>query len=214
VDPVIYYASHTGTGRNLDAMRRTGVRLLLSRAAHHWRRPVLDFHYCLDPGTWADTNAGRPFDEAEYEKMIEALGRGADFVVLPDIIADARSLDLSMRWMNRVRAIADLVLIAVQDGMSCADLEPLVGPNVGVFLGGSTAWKLKTAPMWGEFCAPRGVHYHFARVNTARRMHFAIACGATSGDGSSISRYAVTASLLAGARQQLDLFTPRQEPVP
>jgi hypothetical protein len=206
---MIYYASQTGTRRNLDAMRATDVRLLLSRAAPHWRRPVKGFRYCLDSGAWHDFQAGEAFDADEYEAMIDQLGATADFVGLPDIVGEGqRSLELSMRWMNRVLAVANLVLIPLQDGMTTGDLEPLVGPNVGVFLGGSTEWKLKTAPMWGRFCAERGVHYHFARINTACRTAFAISCGATSGDGSSITRYASTAPLLAAARRQLDLFSP------
>lgn len=204
---MIYYVSRTGTRRNLDAIRQAGFRLLVSRAGV-WRTE--GFRYCLDNGAWADFQAGRPFDEDAFERILELLGREADFVVLPDIVArGAESLALSVRWMNRALAICPLVLIAVQDGMEHADLAPLVGPSVGIFLGGSTEWKLARMADWGTFCAERSIHYHVARLNTERRIRQAIAAGATTGDGSSAARFAKTVPLLAGAVAGRDLFCPR-----
>jgi hypothetical protein len=86
------------------------------------------------------------------------------------------------------------------------DLAPLVGRKVGVFLGGSTEWKLRTMLAWGAFCALHGVHYHVARVNTERRVWLAAAAGADSIDGSSATRYAVTLPMLDRAMKQQDLF--------
>jgi hypothetical protein len=203
-----YYVSRTGNRRNLAAMRAAGFRVLVSRA-HEWRTE--GFAYCLDSGGWADHQAGRPFDDDGYERMIDRLGAGADFIVLPDRVGERSSLDLSVRWLNRTLATgAPLVLIPVQNGMQPADLEPLVGPNVGIFLGGDTAWKLGTMQLWGEACADWGVHYHVARINTRRRIFGALGAGATSGDGSSAARYAVTVPLLVGALAHIDLFCPRR----
>jgi hypothetical protein len=101
-----------------------------------------------------------------------------------------------------------LVLIAVQDGMRPADLEPLVGRSVGIFLGGSTEWKLANMALWGSFCARRGVYYHVARVNTERRIWMAVAADADSVDGSSGTRFASTIPMLNRARHQQDLFAP------
>lgn len=112
------------------------------------------------------------------------------------------------RYINRCRSVAPLVLIAVQDGMEARHLEPLVGPAVGIFLGGSTEWKLERMREWGEFCAERGLHYHVARVNSIKRMSAAIHAGADSIDGSSASRYAVSLPKLAYAALQKDIFAP------
>jgi hypothetical protein len=90
------------------------------------------------------------------------------------------------------------------------DLAPLVGPSVGVFLGGSTEWKLATMAAWGRFCAAHAVHYHVARVNTGRRMAMAVAAGADSVDGTSATRYAVTIRKLDNTSRQLDLWTPER----
>lgn len=201
------YASRTGTRRNLAALRNAGWGLLVSRAGA-WRTEGFD-RYVLDNGAWSDYLAGRPFDADAFERLIETLGAGADWLVLPDIVAGgAHSLELSLRWSNRCLSVCSMVLIAVQDGMQENDLEHLVGPNVGVFLGGSTQWKLATMAMWGSFCQRHGIYYHVARVNTERRMWMAIAVGADSIDGSSASRYAVTLPLLDRAARQTDLFAP------
>ena len=199
------YASRTGTRRNLDALRAAGWGLLVSRAGA-WRTEGFD-RYVLDNGAWADFQAGRSFDEDAFEQLVDRLGARADWIVLPDIVAGGlASLSLSTRWLNRCLAACPQVLIAVQDGMQEADLAPLVGRSVGVFLGGSTEWKLANMLRWGAFCAERGVHYHVARVNTERRIWLAAASGADSIDGSSATRYAVTLPMLDRAMRQEDLF--------
>jgi hypothetical protein len=212
---MIAYASRTGTRRNLDAMRAVNTalgfdfwRLLVSRAGV-WRTE--GFRYCLDNGAWSDFQAGGAFDDEAFDGLLERLGGGADWVVLPDIVAGGRtSLDLSLRWMNRAMAMCDLVLIAVQDGMDPADLAPYVGPRVGIFLGGSTDWKLARMALWGAACADWGCWYHVARVNTARRFRMAHDAGATSIDGSSATRFAKTLPLLEAARRQPSLLSPRR----
>lgn len=208
---MISYASRTGTGRNLAALRRAGWGLMISRAGE-WRTEGF-IRIAIDNGAWSDYQAGRPFDEEQYERFlnwVEAQAIVPDWCVLPDVVAGgAASLELSARYKNRCAAVAPLALIAVQDGMEEEDLEDLVGPGVGIFLGGSTAWKLARMAQWGRFCARRGIYYHVARVNTAKRMFMALAAGADSVDGSSASRYSVTLSKLDLARRHQDLFSPR-----
>lgn len=206
--PMVCYASRTGTRRNLAALREAGWRMLVSRAAA-WRNE--GFPYCLDNGAWSDFTAGTAFDDDAFEALVDKMGAGADFIVLPDIVAGGRaSLEMSLRWMNRCRSACDLVLIAVQDGMTPADLRPFLGEHVGIFLGGSTEWKLATMRQWGELSIDVGCWYHVARVNTGRRFRMAHAAGADSIDGSSASRFAKTLPLLERARRQGDLLAPRK----
>lgn len=201
---MICYASRTGKGRNLDALRAARWRLLVSRAGR-WRTE--GFPYALDNGAWHDHQHGTAFDEAKFDELLDRFGAGADWVVLPDIVAGGlASLELSVRWLNRCLSACPLALLAVQDGMVEADLAPLVGPNVGIFLGGSTAWKLATMHAWGRFCAKRGVYYHVGRVNTVRRIWMAAGAGADSVDGSSASRYSLNLPRLDNALRQPDLL--------
>lgn len=207
------YASRTGTRRNLDALRAHGWGLLISRAGE-WRTEGFD-RIVADNGAWADHQAGREFDEDVYERFLDWLPVAPDWLVLPDIVAGGhRSLALSVRYLNRCASVAPLCLLAVQDGIEPVDVAPLVGSGVGVFLGGSTEWKLARMADWGRFCAERGIHYHVARVNTAKRMYMAAAAGADSIDGSSASRYAVTTPMLTYAARQSDLWAPDREESP
>lgn len=210
---MLCYASRTGTRRNLDALRRAGWGLLVSRAGS-WRTEGFS-NWVADNGAWADFQAGRCFDEDEYEWFllwIEAQETLPAWIVLPDVVArGSASLELSTRYLNRCMAVAPLVLIAVQDGMEHADLAPLVGPRVGIFLGGSTEWKLARMADWGSFCADHRIHYHVARVNSIKRIYAAIAAGAHSIDGSSATRYAVTLPKLRSAALARDLFSPKSQ---
>lgn len=204
------YASRTGTRRNLDALRGAGWGLLVSRAGV-WRMEGFS-DVMADNGAWSDFQGNRPFDGDTFERFLDWLS-GQPVVpkslVLPDIVAGGdASLELSVRWSNRCLSVCPLVLLAVQDGMTEQDVAPLVGPKVGVFLGGSTQWKISTMAAWGVFCHRLGLHYHVARVNTEKRMAMAIAAGADSVDGTSASRYAITLPRLDRASRQPDLWTP------
>lgn len=202
---VMCYASRTGTRRNLVALRSAGWGLLISRAGE-WRTEGFT-DYVLDNGAWSDFQQGRPFDADAFEQLLNQLGAGAQWVVLPDIVAGGlASLELSLRWSNRVLSATDRVLIAVQDGMQPDDLAPFIGRKVGIFLGGSTEWKLAQMARWGVFCRRHGVHYHVARVNTEKRMWQAVAAGADSVDGTSASRYATTTRMLTRAAGQGDML--------
>jgi hypothetical protein len=201
---VIGYASRTGTKRNLAALRAAGWRLLVSAAG------VLrteGFRYALDNGAWTCHQQGRPFDEAAFMRAVDLLGHGADWIVLPDIVAGGRaSLDLSLAWLPRLRPLGVPLLLAVQDGMQPTEIGPLVGPQLGIFVGGSTPWKIASAHAWGALARERSAYIHVARVNTAQRIRLCVAAGAHSFDGSSASRFASTLPLLDSARRQPDLF--------
>lgn len=201
---MIAYASRTGTRRNLAALREAGWRLLVSAAGVQRHEGFL---YALDNGAWSAYTQGRPFDVPLFEKALAKLGAGADWTVLPDIVAGgARSLELSLQWMRRVLDSSPRGMIAVQDGMAPTDVEPFIGPRVGVFVGGSTNWKLRTMSQWAELARRLGAWCHVARVNTARRISACITAGADSFDGSSASRFVKTLPLLDNARRQLALF--------
>lgn len=133
-------------------------------------------------------------EDVRTMRAFERLGGAADFVVAPDVVADASaSLKLTRAWLPLL-ASARLVLVSVQDGMRFDDVEGLVGVRVGVFMGGSTAWKLANLVAWGR-C-----------VNTVRRIKLCAEAGADSFDGSSVSRFAKSVGRLDRARRQGDLF--------
>ncbi|EXJ13883.1 hypothetical protein [Imhoffiella purpurea] len=202
---MIGYASRTGTRRNLAALRRAGWRLIVS-AASDLRTEGM--RYALDNGAWTCHQQGRPFDAPSFMRAVDLLGMHADWIVLPDIVAGGhRSLELSLSWLERLRPLGAPLLLAVQDGMSTTEIAPLIGPDLGIFVGGSTEWKLATALDWGRLAHAHGAHLHVARVNTARRVRLCAAIGASSFDGTSASRFAVTLPLLDAVRRQPDLLS-------
>lgn len=201
-----YYASRSGTRRNLAAMRAAGFRLLLSSA--DVLRPE-GFPYGLDNGKWSAHTTGKPWDENRFRFMVEHFAEGADWLVIPDVVGQgSESLELTRQWLPILRGRCKLLLIATQDGMRPDDLQDLIEPGIGLFHGGSTEWKLSTMKLWGAFAHEKRSHFHVARVNTAKRMALAIASGAKSADGSSASRFSKTVPMLRNAIHQPDLYSP------
>ena len=200
------YASRTGTRRNLDALRRYGWRLLISATGVHRSE---GFPYAIDNGAWTAFQQGREFDSLAFRTLLESHGRGADWIVCPDVVADAvASLRMTERWLPEVSAVGARVLVAVQDGMAPDDVAPWVRGGCGVFLGGSTEWKLDRMQAWGDWCASEGAYYHVARVNTGRRIKMAQLSRAHSVDGTSATRFSVNIRRLSNCAAQtaLDLF--------
>jgi hypothetical protein len=201
---VIAYASRTGTRRNLDVMRAAGWHLLVS-ATGCLRHE--GFPYALDNGAWTAFQRGKPFDESLFVKALRLMGRDADWSVIPDIVAGgAASLEMSLRWMRQVLDETERGLIAVQDGMTTDDVRPFIGPRVGIFVGGSTAWKLSTLDAWAALARERDAWCHVGRVNSVKRIKLCITAGAHSFDGTSASKFAVTIPKLTNARDQLALW--------
>lgn len=204
---MIAYASRTGTRRNLDALRRAGWRLIVSaRGALRTE----GFPYALDNGAWTSFQRREPFDAAAFERAIALLGAGADWIVVPDIVMGGiASLNFSRAWLARLqhhRSLAGVTfLVAVQNGMAPGQVRDLVGPRVGIFVGGDTAWKLATMAGWARLAHAKGALCHVGRVNSARRIRLCAAAGVDSFDGSGVSRFASALPPLERARRQGDL---------
>lgn len=165
------------------------------------------FPYALDNGAWSAFTQGRPFDDSAFVRALRLMGAHADWTVIPDIVAGgAASLDLSLRWMRVVLDESPMGMIAVQDGMAPADVSTFIGARVGIFVGGSTAWKLSTMAAWSALARSKEAWCHIGRVNSARRIGQVIACGAHSFDGTSATKFAVTIPKLTHARDQLSLL--------
>jgi hypothetical protein len=204
---MIPYATRTGTLRNLRLMAEGGWRLLLNPFEDMSPTP---FRYAFDNGAWRAHMTGAPFDVQAFEKGVEKVGAGADWIVAPDIVSGGlESLAVSMSWLPRLQQANPLVLVPLQDGMAPDDLKPALEAGAGLFLGGSTEWKEETMAMWGAVAAEAGAYLHIGRVNTGRRIALANAAGAHSFDGTSASRFAKTIPMLTSATRQPDLWSPR-----
>lgn len=214
--PLTAYASRTGTKQNLDAMRKAGWRLLVS-AAGVVRTEGFE-KFALDNGAWSAFSQGRPFDELAFGRALDKVGEKADFVVVPDIVEGGQaSLEFSLKWLDRLKGFPQKLLIAVQDGMGIDDVRELLNPSVGIFLGGSTTFKLQTMEAWGVLARRRNAYFHVGRVNSALRIAKCAAACAHSFDGTSVTRFSKTLPRLDRAlnyaTDQHDLFAVSGEAV-
>lgn len=197
---MIPYASRTGTRVNLTALRAAGWRLMVSA------RGVLrheGMKYALDNGAWTAHQRNEPFDERAFLRALDRLGAGADFIVAPDIVCGGRaSLRFSERWLPRISLLGRPILLAVQNGIAPEDVRSLLCPELGIFVGGDTAWKETSLPLWGELATETGCYLHVGRVNTIRRITLCALAQAHSFDGTSASRYRKSLPRLDQARRQ------------
>jgi hypothetical protein len=203
------YASNTGTRRNLEQFQRHRWRVLLTPQNPKWPE---GFSCGVDNGAWPCYVNNLPFDGDSFLRLVEKNGAAADWVVIPDKVAAGReSLEFSESWMPRLRGLK-LLLLAVQDGMEPEDFAAFrrrhAWATIGIFLGGSTEWKLRTMYGWGMVAHALSCYYHVARVNTARRIRLAQEAGADSIDGTSGTLYSVSVPMLDTAARQAHLLSP------
>lgn len=205
---MISYASNTGTRRNLQQFRDFGWRVLLTPDNP---TPREGLRCAIDNGAWGAFKKKLPFDGDAFRSLVEAYGSMADFVVVPDKVAEGlASLEFSLSWMERLRGMR-LLLLPLQDGMKAADIGPVLReyPDLGLFLGGSTDWKLATMGEWGAVAHAFGRHYHVGRVNSRKRIRMCQHAGADSIDGTSGTLFSITVPRLDGEIRQGSLISPK-----
>lgn len=209
---MIPYASNTGTRRNLSAMEEAGWRILLTPDNP---RPPERMRFAIDNGAWKFRENPEENTFSDFSILVDRYGCAADFVVLPDIVGGGmKSLKLSTSWIGRLRNMRQL-LLPLQDGMCPEAVGNVLREhrNVGLFLGGTTEYKLQEMYGWGMVANSWRRWYHVGRVNTARRIRLCAEAGATSFDGTSVSMYACTLPLLDSARKQPSLLAPDGKPM-
>lgn len=195
---MIGYASTTGNRRNIKALQDAGWHLIVSPGSTGLRTHGM--RYALDNGAWSAFNQKVDWDERGFLDALGRVGDAADWVVAPDIVGGGlSSLTRTLQWLPRLDHIK-CVLIAVQDGLRTGDVAPYLCRRIGVFVGGSTDYKLRSMPFWGREAAKRNAYMHVGRVNSAVRIRLCAEAGAHSFDGTSASRYATTLPRLDAAR--------------
>ncbi len=179
--PMMAYVGQTRCRALIEALAGHGIGEMVVRGELPARRS----RFAHDPGAFRDWRAGRPFDVARWERDMRWMSyRGIvpDFVIVPDIVAGGlASLEWSGFWRDMVPDEFPAYL-AVQDGMSAADVAPHLPRYAGIFVGGSLPWKLATGAMWADVARRHDLRCHIGRVGTADRVRWARDIGATSID--------------------------------
>lgn len=137
--------------------------------------------YALDNGAFPAFTNGREWERGPFLSLLAAASASDQqplWVAVPDVVADKdATIAKWAEWSRALRVSYGWPLaFCVQDGMVPSDVP--VDADV-VFVGGSTAWKWETVPMWAS-AFPR---VHVGRVNSPRRLWELEALGVESCDG-------------------------------
>lgn len=178
---MIAYVGQTRSRALIARLAALGLGELVVRGELPARRRP----FAYDNGCYRDWRAGMAFNVTRWTRDLRWMLYRAivpDFVVVPDIVAGGlASLEWSAFWRDAVPEEFPAYL-AVQDGMTEADVTPELRRYHGIFVGGSLAWKLATGAAWTKLARRRGLRCHIGRVGTAGRVHWARSIGATSID--------------------------------
>ena len=138
----------------------------------------------------ADNSAYSDWNESRFMRMLDKIeGKNIKWVAAPDVVGDAvKTMDLFYRWHNEIKVKRRLpIAYVLQDGQEKIGL-PHTGLYDAVFVGGSTDFKLgSTARMYINAARSAGKWVHMGRVNTFRRLKYAIDIGCDSVDGTTFS---------------------------
>lgn len=137
--------------------------------------------WCADNGAFSDR-----FDETKWWAFLKRNAHRAAscaFAVAPDVVGDARAtLERSLPWLAKIRALGYPVALVAQDGLE--DLEVPWDDFDVLFIGGTTDWKLgPDARELVRQAKALGKWVHMGRVNSERRWRYADAIGCDSVDG-------------------------------
>lgn len=203
------YASNTGTKRNLEALQSHEWGIMLT-PDNPTPRPGMS--NVADNGAWWAYKNGQPFNERKFWGLIEPYGSLCDWVVVPDIVAGGmKSFDFSLGWLSRLASLK-MLLFPVQDEMDVTEVCAMLRreTNLGIFVGGTTAYKLRTMGLWAGIAIALNRHCHVGRVNTIRRIRLCAEAGVDSFDGTSATMYSCNLPKLDRARRQPNLFAPKR----
>lgn len=135
-----------------------------------------------------------------------------DFIVAPDRVAGGLdSLRMSAGFAYELRWWGwNEVALAVQDGMTPRDVDPVRNLFSVIFVGGSGDWKLATAETWVKYAHDHGLRCHIGRVGTVKKVAWAKRIGADSIDSClplwSTEKLDAFVAAVRGERAQQDLF--------
>lgn len=152
--------------------------------------------FAIDNGAYGYYKANQEFDENAFMGLVDTYGHKADFVVIPDFVGNwKKTIDYYHHWEKYLLGFN--TLLVAQDGFSYKDAAGIIGPKTGIFLGGTSEFKIKNMIPIGELCKKYGCYYHIGRVNSVKRIRLCSLALAHSFDGSGSSRFLRTSTLLS-----------------
>jgi|DEB0MinimDraft_6_1074348.scaffolds.fasta_scaffold17442_2 hypothetical protein len=196
-----------------------GWRYLLSPASvasvgPRNRELMYERGYAIDNGVFAYHKKCVPFDEKAFFRLLNRYAEGADWIVIPDSVGNwEETISMFMIWVNKLFCYHKPLMLVAQDGCEendfreirgiCANGHRMIEGGIGIFVGGSDEFKLSQGGNISRVCAEYGTWCHIGRVNSIDRVRICDAWGATSFDGSGVSRFSKTAGYLSSEMRRL-----------
>jgi hypothetical protein len=175
----------TRSRANIERLRSLGWGRIFTK------QPPSPYPYerwAFDNGAYSAYCHNREFPEQEFLWRLDAASTARTdpyFAVIPDIVAGGlSSLEFSAKWRMSGRLVDEWRwYLAVQDGMTPADVEPHLHLYDGIFLGGTDRFKA-TAYRWAQLAHKHHLQFHYGRASTPRKLVSAFRSGADSCDSS------------------------------
>jgi hypothetical protein len=141
---------------------------------------------------WAlDNDCFQGLDREAFIKMLKRFQNqpGCLWVAAPDVVGDAQTTLARFKlWQPVLHYFGYPVALVAQNGLE--DLTIPWGKLDCIFIGGDTAWKIgPAAAAIIKQAKNMGKLVHMGRVNTRKRLNYAIAIGCDSIDGTGIGRF-------------------------
>ena len=177
------------------------------RNRHHI---VKENGYAIDNGAYGYYTRGESFNGGAFLSLCDEWYHAADWIVVPDKVGDwEETIAMSMRWTNILTSYNRPLLIVAQDGCEVDDyhtIKSILRSRIygGLFIGGTTDWKLKHLPMLASLCKEAGKICHVGRVNSGKRVKYCYDSGASSIDGSGMSRFLATTLVVCKTLRDLE----------
>lgn len=141
---------------------------------------------------WAlDNDCFNGLDREAFIRMLKRFQAvpGCLWATAPDVVGDAKATLIRFRmWEPVIRYFGYKVALVAQDGLETMEIP--WNSFDALFIGGSTEWKIgpDAAAIIRE-AKRRGKWVHMGRVNTRKRLNYAIAIGCDSIDGTGLCRF-------------------------
>lgn len=190
---IVLFGATSGPLFEMKRQARGNVGVILS--PEQYTKPA-DYVYAADNSCYSHRNEPDWWElvgEANWLKMLARIATFAPppiFVVLPDVVGDwNRTLERAWRYLPVVEEYGLPPAIALQDGcegeVQYREVEKL---GLGVlFVGGTTAWKLRNIPILRKRF--RREWLHVGRVNGCRRLQYCLDCRVDSVDGTGWNKF-------------------------
>jgi len=187
----IYMPGH-GSVQRLDFCRDYNIGLLYSSHRCEMPKPY-DRKYIIDNGAYSAYLKNKVLDVTLFYAMLSKLRNYTykpTFVCIPDIVAGGvKSFKFSLDHIGKIPKEFRKYFV-VQDGQYDYLLEETVLPLIdGIFVGGTTKWKWRSAHNWIDWAHENNIKCHIGRVGTWKNFLKAYNLGADSIDGSTPMRH-------------------------